>query len=240
MQVDFIASEERGNTLTDWLNSRHTYSFGQYHNLKRLNFGTLRVFNDDVIQPGKGFGAHPHENMEIITIVLDGALEHKDSKGNQGVLVPGDVQRMTAGTGIEHSEYNASKDAPLHLLQIWIYPNQRGLTPGYEQKKFTPENFHNNLKQVVSSKPSEESLFIHQDASFYLGHFDAGQTIAHTLANRKHGDYIFLIDGQVALGDKMLKKGDSVQVTQVDKVEMRTLAETKILVVEVFVKAALY
>ncbi|NGX47430.1 MAG: putative quercetin 2,3-dioxygenase, partial [Chlamydiae bacterium] len=134
MHVDVIASEERGITQNDWLDSKHTYSFGRYHNLSRLNFGTLRVFNDDIVQPGKGFAIHSHENMEIITIVLDGALEHKDNKGNHGILKPGDVQRMTAGTGIEHSEFNASQEEPVHFLQIWVYPKERDLKPSYEQK----------------------------------------------------------------------------------------------------------
>jgi len=233
MQVDVINSDERGCTETEWLLSKHTYSFGSYHNLKRLNFGTLRVFNDDIVQPGKGFGTHGHQNMEIITIVLDGKLEHKDSKGNLGTLEPGDIQRMTAGSGIEHSEYNGSKENPARILQIWVYPNQRNLEPGYEQKKIALED--NTLKKIVSDTPDLEALAINQDASFYLGKFDAGQTIQHKIRSKAHGDYIFIIEGEVALGDKVLKAGDSAQVTQLDTLEMQTLSKAKLLLIEVSV-----
>ena len=231
MHVDVIASEERGITQNDWLDSKHTYSFGRYHNLSRLNFGTLRVFNDDIVQPGKGFAIHSHENMEIITIVLDGALEHKDNKGNHGILKPGDVQRMTAGTGIEHSEFNASQEEPVHFLQIWVYPKERDLKPSYEQKNFVLEK--NTLKKIVSPVFSEDALFIHQDAVFFLGQFDAEKTIQHALKSRKHGDYVFVIDGKLALGDNVLQKCDSAQITQIDTLEMRTLEPTKILLIEV-------
>jgi len=233
MQVDVINSDERGCTETEWLLSKHTYSFGSYHNLKRLNFGTLRVFNDDIVQPGKGFGTHGHQNMEIITIVLDGKLEHKDSKGNLGTLEPGDIQRMTAGSGIEHSEYNGSKEDSARFLQIWVYPNQRNLEPAYEQKNFALED--NTLKKIVSETPDLAALSINQDASFYLGKFDAGQTIQHKIRSKAHGDYIFIIEGEVALGDKVLKAGDSAQVTQLDTLEMQTLSKAKFLLIEVSV-----
>lgn len=233
MNVDYISSEDRGSTQTEWLESRHTYSFGHYHNLKRINFGTLRVFNDDLIKPARGFDTHSHENMEIITIVLEGSLEHKDSKGNQGILRPGDVQRMTAGTGIHHSEKNPSQDQTLHLLQIWIYPSERDLSPSYEQKNFSAETFHNTFKQIVSSKPSESSVFIHQDATFFLGEFEEGQIITHVPRSRKHGDYIFVIDGLIQIGDLTLKKGDSAQVTQIDSLEIKTLSKAKVLLIEV-------
>ncbi|MDN3506842.1 MAG: pirin family protein [Simkaniaceae bacterium] len=233
MQVDVINSEERGCTETEWLLSKHTYSFGSYHNLKRLNFGTLRVFNDDIVQPGKGFGTHTHQNMEIITIVLDGKLEHKDSKGNEGTLEPGDIQRMTAGSGIEHSEYNGSKEDPARFLQIWVYPKERNLEPSYEQKNIALED--NTLTQIVSERPRSEALTIHQDASFFLGTFDANQTIQHKIRSKAHGVYIFLIGGEVELGDKILKAGDSAQITQLDTLELQTLKKAKLLLIEVSV-----
>jgi redox-sensitive bicupin YhaK (pirin superfamily) len=233
MHVDVIASEERGSTETDWLLSKHTYSFGSYHNLKRLNFGTLRVFNDDVVKPGKGFDTHRHQNMEIITLVLDGQLKHRDSHGNEGILAAGDVQRMTAGSGIEHSEFNNSQTNPVRFLQVWVYPKQRDLTPSYEQKKI--ETSHNTLTKIVAETPSETGLAIHQDATFYLGNFDAGQTVSHRIKSRAHGDYLFIIDGEVQLDDKLLKSGDSAQVTQLDTLEMQTKAATKFLLIEVSV-----
>ncbi|NGX59591.1 MAG: Quercetin 2,3-dioxygenase [Chlamydiae bacterium] len=231
MHVDVIMAAERGITQNEWLDSKHSFSFGSYHNLKRLNFGTLRVFNDDIVQPGKGFGTHAHENMEIVTIVLEGALEHKDSQGNHGILKPGDVQRMTAGTGIEHSEFNASQEKPLRFLQIWVYPKERNLQPGYEQKTIPLQK--NSLQKIVAETPSETTLSIHQDATFYLGQFDSQQTIVHTTKSRKHCDYIFVIDGELALGDHLLKSGDSAEVTESDRLEMQTLESTKVLLIEV-------
>lgn len=234
MLIDKIASEERGITSAKWLNSKHTYSFGNYYNLSRLNFGTLRVFNEDIIQPSRGFELHPHENMEIVTIVLQGQLEHTDSKGNTGFLKAGDVQRMTAGTGIEHSEKNASKEEPLHLLQVWIYPNERNLSPSYEQRNFPLDGFHNAFKQIVSSRPSASALTIHQDVTFYLGHFDTGQTLFHVPRNKKHGEYVFVIEGALNLAEGIvLHHGDSAQVTKIDSLEIQTLLPTKILIIEV-------
>lgn len=231
--LDVILSNERGLTENEWLISRHTYSFGRYYNLKRLNFGTLRVFNDDVIQPGRGFGTHPHDNMEIITIVLEGALQHKDSKGNEGVLKAGDVQRMTAGSGIEHSEFNASKKRPLRLLQIWIYPEERDLIPAYEQKHFSAEALQNQFKKIVGKSSASDELTIHQDASFYLGHFDANQDASHQLKSPKHGAYLFVVDGMIQLGDRTFNGGDSVQITGGDKIELMTKDQSKLLLIEV-------
>ena len=233
MQVDVIDSENRGTTETDWLLSKHTYSFGRYHNLNRLNFGTLRVFNDDVVKPGKGFSTHRHENMEIITIVLSGALEHKDSAGNHGVIKPGDVQRMTAGSGIEHSEFNASKDEEVHFLQIWVYPEKRDLTPSYEQKNFSSELFHNKLIPIASRVSGENTLTVHQDATFYRGDFDAGQTLIHKPRSKSHGDYLFVIEGELKVGDTVLKTGDSAQITRADHIEGQALESSKVLLIEV-------
>jgi len=233
MEIALIPSKERGKTETDWLHSRHSFSFGHYHNLKRLNFGTLRVLNDDIIQPGKGFPPHTHDNMEIVTIVLEGAVEHKDNAGNHGVIRAGDVQRMTAGSGIEHSEYNASKTENVHFLQIWIYPKERNLKPEYEQKTIDPQNVQNRLFPIVSPIQSEASLSIHQDTTFFLGDFEKGQKIVHTLPHKRRGCYVFIIDGEVTVADKMLHKGDAAQITQTDSIEMQTLKPSKILLIEV-------
>ncbi len=239
MQVDVIHSEERGLTQTEWLNSRHSYSFGQYFNLNRLNFGTLRVFNDDIVEPGKGFGTHVHENMEIVTIVLSGILQHKDSKGNRGILKAGDVQRMTAGSGIKHSEMNGSKKEKVHFLQIWIHPEKRGLEPNYEQKNFPPECFNDSFYPIVTQAPlpsikgEQEPLKIHQDATFYLGYFDPKRTIEHITRKKNRGVYLFVIEGKIAVGNQTLSRGDSAQITQSEAVQIETMALSKILLIEV-------
>ncbi len=233
MHVDIIAAEERGITQSEWLDSYHTYSFGQYHNPKRFNFGTLRVFNEDNVEPSAGFHTHSHDNMEIITIVLEGALEHKDNTGTRGIIRAGDIQRMTAGSGIKHSENNASDKEKVHFLQIWVYPETRDLAPSYEQKTIDPKRIKNTFYPIVSKSPKEDALSIHQDATFFLGHFDKEQKVEHTPASEKHGDYLFVIDGEVALGNKVLKAGDSAQITQVDKVLLKMLAPSKLLLIEV-------
>jgi redox-sensitive bicupin YhaK (pirin superfamily) len=230
-----ILSEERGLTQNTWLTSRHTFAFGSYYNLDRLNFGTLRVFNDDIVKPGNGFGLHAHDNMEIITLVLEGTLEHKDSIGTHGQIKLNDVQRMTAGSGIKHSEMNPSKDEKVHFFQIWVYPERRGLEPGYEQKTFNPEDFKNTLYPIVSGTPSTTALFIHQDATFYLSHLDEGITLKHTPRSRKHGEHLFVIEGKIGIGDQALKAGDSAQITQIDPVEIMAKEASKVLLIEVSV-----
>lgn len=239
MHMDKIPSEERGVTQNSWLNSRHTYSFGQYHNLQRLNFGTLRVFNDDIVAPGKGFSTHAHDNMEIITIVLKGSLEHKDSAGNQGVLKAYDVQRMTAGKGIKHSEINPSKSQELHFLQIWVYPEARDLEPSYQQKTFSSEELKNRLCPIVVPIESQDSIFIHQDARIYLGHLEEAMSVSHCPRTKKHGDYLFVIEGEVEVGGQNLKEGDSAQITNGDVFEIISLKEAKLLLIEVSVNTTL-
>ncbi|NGX38932.1 MAG: Quercetin 2,3-dioxygenase [Chlamydiae bacterium] len=232
VEEKIIPAKERGVTLNDWLLSRHSFSFGKFHNLSRINFGTLRVLNDDLIQPGGGFGTHPHENMEIITIVLKGTLAHKDSKGNEGILQPGDFQRMTAGSGIQHSEYNPSKTEPLHLLQLWIFPKARDLEPSYEQKKI--ELKKNVLTEIASGYEKGEGLFFHQEAALYLGEFSKKKTITHKVHSKKSGIYLFLIEGEVSLDGKTLTTGDAAQITGIDKeFEVKTLAPSNLLLIEV-------
>lgn len=235
MNVDVIDSEQRGITENEWLLSKHTYSFGGYHNLKRLNFGTLRVFNDDVVKPGKGFGTHRHDNMEIVTIVLKGALEHKDSAGNHGIIRPGEVQRMTAGRGIQHSEFNASKEEDVRFLQVWVYPEKRDLEPSYQQKRVDMESTRNQLSPVVMKNAGEKQVAIHQDATFYLGTFEAGKQFTHKLPSKSHGIYAFVIDGRVKIGDSLLKSGDSAQITDTEIVEATSINESLVLFIEVSV-----
>lgn len=233
MNIELIASSERGVTETPWLYSQHSFSFGNYYNLKRLNFGTLRVLNEDVVQPGKGFGTHEHDNMEIVTIVLKGALEHKDSMGNHGVIQAGQVQRMSAGKGITHSEFNASTTEKVHFLQIWVFPKVHDLQPSYEQRSFQGEELHNRLCPIVTSMPNERSLSIHQDAQFYLGKFDAGKEGKYPVSSKKRGVYFFVISGEVTVGDKRLKPGDAAQLTQLEEVQFKALAKSEILLIDV-------
>lgn len=232
MEVELIASDERGVTETPWLLSHHSFSFGSYYNLKRINFGTLRVLNDDIVQPAKGFPLHHHDNMEIVTIVLEGALQHKDSAGHEGVITAGQVQRMSAGRGISHSEYNASTTEKVHFLQIWVFPRDRDLEPSYEQKSFTTADLHNQLYPIVKSVPGERALLIHQDATFYLGHIDAGKKVTHPLPKNK-GAYLFVIKGKLGLGDKLMKTGDAAQITLSDAVDLTTIERSEVLLIEV-------
>lgn len=233
MEIEMIPSTQRGMTKNSWLESRHFFSFGEYHNLRRLNFGTLRVFNDDIVQPGKGFGTHGHDNMEIVTIVLKGALRHKDLLGNETILKKGDVQRMSAGTGIEHSEYNNSSTQAVHFLQLWIYPKERDLTPSYEQKHFAAKQFKNILYPIVSSHPTTGSLSIHQNTTLFRADLDAGQVLSYTPEKRGRGVFFFVIEGEVLLVDKVLREGDAAQISHPEALQMKAFASSKLLLIEV-------
>ena len=178
-------SEERGHANHGWLESRHSFSFADYHDPQHVEFGVLRVINEDRVAPGGGFGTHPHRDMEIISYVLAGQLGHQDSMGNGSVIVPGDVQRMSAGTGVFHSEMNASQNQPVHFLQIWIRPERTGVTPGYEQKSFTPEEKRGRLRLVVSPDGAEDSVSIHQAARMYAGLLDGAETAMLTVADNR-------------------------------------------------------
>jgi hypothetical protein len=237
LQLEYIPSHQRGVTDADWLLSRHTFSFGRYYNLDRLNFGMLRVFNDDIVKPGKGFGSHSHDNMEIVTLVLDGALKHKDSMGNEGIIKAGEVQRMSAGKGIEHSEMNASETDPVHFLQIWVFPSKRDLDPTYEQKEFSPEQLKNALFPIVSAPPSEQSLTIHQDATVFLSHLDRGMQLTHTIRNKRHGAFLYLIEGEAVVGGQTMSSGDTVQIAQQGQIDIAATSDAKLLLIEVSVQS---
>jgi hypothetical protein len=211
---------DRGVTRIDWLDSRHTFSFGEYYDPAHHNFRTLRVINDDRIAAGGGFGTHPHRDMEILTCVLAGELEHRDSMGNGEVIRPGEWQAMTAGTGIRHSEFNPSGTAPTHLLQIWIFPNEKGLTPGYQQRVFTDAEKAGVWKLVASPTGEAGSLVVHQDARVYQTKLAAGQTVRHELKPGR-GAFLHVATGAVALADgQVLKAGDAVAVEDEPAVEI--------------------
>jgi quercetin 2,3-dioxygenase len=207
--IDVIRSESRGAADHGWLQSKHTFSFADYHNPSMMGFGKLRVINEDWIEPGKGFGTHPHRDMEIVTYMVDGALEHKDSMGNGSVIRPGELQRMTAGTGVLHSEFNASETDKAHLLQIWILPEQNGLEPGYEQKLFPAGEKHNRWRLVGSRDGRDGSLTIHQDINLWSTVLDAGQSIEFRFEGRRRG-FVQVVRGAVEIGGEPLEAGDAV------------------------------
>jgi len=212
-------ANERGHTDFGWLDSRHTFSFGEYQDYDHMGFHSLRVINDDRVAPGGGFPTHPHRDMEILTWVLDGALQHKDSLGTGSVIRAGDLQRMTAGTGILHSEFNESKTEPVHFLQIWVFPEKRGLTPGYSQQSFPASERQGQLKLVASRDGRDGSVSFHQDASLYAAALDPGQRVTHTLAPGRAA-WIQVAAGAVTLNGKRLNTGDGAAVTDEKELEL--------------------
>ncbi|MEM9217248.1 MAG: pirin family protein [Cyanobacteria bacterium P01_F01_bin.150] len=215
---------DRGVADFGWLNSHHTFSFGQYFDPEHMGFGTLRVINDDRVQGGGGFATHSHRDMEIISYVLDGALEHKDNIGNGSVIKPGDVQRMSAGTGIAHSEYNHSTTDAVHFLQIWVVPEQRGLAPGYEQKHFDPTEHQGKLRLVGSRDGRDGSVTIHQDVDLYVAHLPSGDTIDYE-TGRDRQAWIHIAKGSVTLNDQVLTTGDGAAVSGSDRLTIQSAAD---------------
>lgn len=209
--IDVIQSDSRGGADHGWLRAKHTFSFAEYHNPERMQFGSLRVINEDRIAPGQGFGTHPHKDMEIVTYVIDGAIEHKDSMGNGTVIPAGDVQRMTAGTGVLHSEFNHSKETELHLLQIWIFPEQSGLEPGYEQVQFSRADKLNQLRLIGSRDGRDHSITIHQDVDLFASVLEQGEELAQTVG---HGRRLFIqvVEGDLAVNGETLSAGDGAQL----------------------------
>lgn len=202
---------ERGHFDHGWLNTYHTFSFADYHDPRHTHFRGLRVINEDTVQPGGGFGTHPHRDMEIITYILQGAVAHKDSMGTGSTIVPGDVQRMSAGTGVLHSEFNHSRDELVHLLQIWIFPSERGLKPSYEQKTFTAEEKLNRLRLVASPDASEGSVILHSDARIYGSLLGPGASVTHALAQER-GAWIQVVSGAIEVNGKRLAAGDGAAI----------------------------
>lgn len=211
-------ARERGHANHGWLDSWHTFSFAEYYDPNEMGFGSLRVINDDRVAPGQGFGTHGHRDMEIVTYVLEGALEHKDSLGNGSVMRYGDVQRMTAGSGIRHSEFNSSKAEPVHFLQIWILPDRADLQPSYEQKVFSDEEKRGQLRLVASSDGRNGSVTIHQDASVYAAQLDGAETAVHHFSPERTG-YLHVARGSLKLNGQALEAGDGVKI--VDEPEIR-------------------
>lgn len=227
--MDVIQSESRGSADHGWLRAKHTFSFAEYQNPERVHFGKVRVINEDRIAPGKGFGTHPHRDMEIVTYVIDGAIAHKDSMGNGTVITAGEIQRMTAGTGVQHSEFNHSQDKELHLLQIWIYPEKKGLEPGYEQTRFSREEKLNRLRLVGSRDGRDGSITIHQDVDLYASVLEAGNKLSLELRpDRKV--FVQVVDGDIAVNGQRLSAGDGAQMEDERALQVSALTEAEFLV----------
>ena len=245
MVIDIQRSKERGSADHGWLHTRYSFSFSDYYNPQRIGFGALRVLNEDWIEPGKGFGKHPHDNMEIVTIILQGSLEHKDSMGNTGFIKTGEVQRMSAGIGVFHSEVNPSKTEKVHLLQIWIESKERDIQPSYEQKSFGGSKLRNQLVELVSGIEEKQdkkesnkykALYIHQNALFLYGLLDTGKVINHTLSSAENGVYLFLIKGKVKVAEHTLKQGDALGISEVKNISIEAIENTEILIIEIPMK----
>lgn len=217
-------SNERGATELGWLHSQHSFSFGDYYDPAHMGFGVLRVINDDRVEPGQGFGTHGHQDMEIISYVVAGELAHKDSLGNGSSIRPGDVQRMSAGTGVTHSEFNGSGDSPVHFLQIWLFPNEQGLSPGYGQKHFPEEQRRNRLVRIVSGQGREEAIGINQDVELFSSLLDAGQTVTYAPASTPASDrslWIQVASGTIDVNGKRLQAGDGLGITETEPLTIR-------------------
>lgn len=212
-------AKERGTTDFGWLDSRHTFSFGDYYDPAHMGFRTLRVINDDRVEPGAGFPTHPHRDMEIVTYVLEGAIEHRDSMGNGSVIRAGDVQRMSAGTGVTHSEFNHSKEEALHFLQIWFLPEKRGLEPGYEQKNFSRKDLEGGLRVVVSRDGRDGSVRMNQDAAIYVGLLGKGAKATHPIPKGRHA-WVHVASGAVLLEGKKLVEGDGAAISEEKKISL--------------------
>ena len=221
-------AEARGHFDFGWLNTYHTFSFGDYYDPTHMGFRSLRVINEDVVQKGRGFPRHGHRDMEIFTYILQGALEHRDSMGNGSIIRPGDVQRMSAGTGVTHSESNASSEEPVHLLQIWILPSEEGIQPDYEEKRFPEDEKRNNLRLIISPDAAESSVKIHQDARVYAAFLDPGHEVSHPLSNGRHA-WLQVAAGSVALNDLSLKQGDGAAVSGESAIKIAAQDRSEIL-----------
>ena len=227
-------AETRGHAAHGWLESYHTFSFADYYNPERIHFGTLRVLNDDRVEPGMGFGTHPHDNMEIISIPLSGVLEHKDSMGNVAVIKSGDIQVMSAGTGIQHSEYNKNTEHEVRFLQIWVFPNKKNVEPRYGQITLNTNDRHNKLQQIVSPNPDDEGVWIHQNAWFHLGKFDKDFSLTYSTKLAGNGVYAFILEGEFIIEGTNLKRRDGFGIWDTNRISIKaTSQDAEILLMEV-------
>lgn len=233
MKTILHKAETRGHANHGWLDSHHTFSFADYYDPQRVHFGALRVLNDDRVAAGKGFGQHPHDNMEIVSIPLFGDLEHKDSMGNVAVIRKGEIQVMSAGTGIFHSEFNKNKDKEVQFLQIWVLPDKKNVTPRYDQISIDELTRPNELTQILSPHPNDQGVWIHQQAWFYLGELSEGWKGKYTLNAEKNGVYFFVIEGNVTVAGQALNRRDGLGVSETNEIEITADSDARLLVMEV-------
>lgn len=223
----------RGHANHGWLDSHHSFSFANYYNPERMHFGVLRVLNDDVVSGGMGFGTHPHDNMEIISIPLEGDLEHKDSMGTTAVIKKGDVQVMSAGTGIFHSEYNKNENQEVRFLQIWVFPNKKNVSPRYDQITLDQGSLNNALSQVLSPNADDEGVWIHQNAWFHMGNLDEGTELTYELKDPSNGVYTFVLEGDISINDQALNKRDGFGVWDTTQLSVKADSNARVLMMEV-------
>ena len=226
-------ADTRGHANHGWLDSKHTFSFANYYNPERMHFGALRVLNDDTVAEGMGFGTHPHDNIEIISIPLEGDLEHKDSMGNTTVIKNGDIQVMSAGTGIQHSEYNKNADKAVKFLQIWVFPNQKNVTPRYDQITLKLEDRQNKLQQILSPNADDAGVWIHQNAWFHLGKFDKGISADYALKAKGNGVYLFNLNGTLHVNDQLVEQRDGFGIWDTDTIQIKANTDSEFLIMEV-------
>jgi quercetin 2,3-dioxygenase len=233
MKTILYPANERGTVHYDWLQAKHSFSFGQWHNPEKVHFGALRVLNDDIVKGGTGFPTHPHDNMEIITIPLQGALQHKDSTGGEGIINKNDVQIMSAGSGVEHSEFNASATEEVNLLQLWIFAKEKNITPRYDQKTFDPKLRKNKWQTIVSNTLQNDSLWINQDATLALTTLEATKQLEYTLSIETSGVYLFVIHGSIKIDGMDIYKRDAIGLYDVAKFSITANEDAEILLIEV-------
>lgn len=233
MKTILHKSNERGHANHGWLDAYHSFSFANWYNPDKIQFGMIRVLNDDTIVGGMGFRTHPHDNMEIITIPLEGDLAHKDSMGNSSVIKSGDVQVMSAGTGIQHSEFNPNHNQHTKLFQIWVFPKFRNVTPRYQQITLDVANQRNNFSQILSPNPEDEGVWIYQDAWFYMGEFDYGFSKKLNLKKEGNGFYVMNIEGEIEVNGQKLEKRDAIGIWETNEIEIKANTEAKFLIMEV-------
>lgn len=233
MKTIMYDAKERGTANYGWLKANYSFSFANHYDPQRTNFGLLRVLNDDVIAPGMGFGMHPHDNMEIVTIPLKGVVKHRDSMGNEGTITAGEIQIMSAGKGITHSEFNGSATDELNLFQIWVFPKERNITPHYAQRAYPVTERNGKFQLVVSPGKEEGTLWINQDAWFSIGHFTAGETVSYSNRLKTNGSYIMVVEGEAEIDGKILGKRDAIGVWDTDSVEIKITKDTELLVLDV-------
>ena len=233
MKTILHKADSRGHANHGWLNAYHSFSFASWFNPERVQFGMLRVLNDDTIAAGMGFGTHPHDNMEIITIPLEGDLAHKDSMGNASVIKTGDIQVMSAGTGIQHSEFNPNADLQTKLFKIWLFPKFRNVEPRYQQITLDQSLQKNNFAQILSPNSDDEGVWIHQDAWFYLSDFEKNYTSKLTLKKEGNGFYIMNIEGEIEVNGEKLEKRDAIGIWEITEIEVKATSDSKFLIMEI-------